>query len=56
MEEVRYSISDFAGQAAKMFGTTPEAVTVALRLAGKESATIDEAKAAVKEFLEKEVR
>ena len=56
MGEVTYSIKDFAGQAKRMFGTTPEAVTAALRLAGKEAATIEEAKKIVKEFLEKEVK
>lgn len=55
MEEVKYSIADFAGQSRKMFDAAPEAVTVALRLGGKDSYTIDEAKAVVKEFLETEV-
>lgn len=55
-EETKYTVADFAKQAKKMFGTTPEMVTVALRTAGKTTATIDEAKATVKEFLEKEVK
>lgn len=56
MEETKYSVTDFAKQAKKMFGTTPEVVTVALRTAGKTSATIKEAQATVKEFLNKEVK
>ena len=56
MDNTKYSVSDFAKQAKNMFGTTPEAVTVALRTAGMETATVEEAKATVKEFLEKEVK
>lgn len=56
MAETKYSVADFAKQAKHLFGTTPEVVTVALRAAGKATATIDEAKETVKEFLEKEVK
>lgn len=56
MAEIKYSVSDFAKQAKNMFGTTPEVVTVALRSAGKTTATIEEAKETVKNFLEKEVK
>lgn len=55
MADTRYSVSDFAQQAKSMFGTTAEMVTVALRAAGKSAATVEEAKAIVKEFLAKEV-
>lgn len=51
-----YKVSELAAQARKVFGTTPEVVTVALRTAGKESATVDEAKATVQAFLNKEVK
>lgn len=56
MDETRYSVSDFAKQAKKLFGTTPEAVTVALRKAGKQTATVEEAQKTVREFLAKEVK
>lgn len=56
MEATTYSVQDFSKQAKKMFGTTPEMVTVALRTAGKETATIEEAKETVKAFMEKEVK
>lgn len=56
MEEVKYSVDDFAGQAAKVFGATPEAVRTALRFAGVKEATIEEAKTIVKNFLESEVK
>ena len=54
--ETRYSVKDFAKNARKVFGVPPEAVTVALRSAGKEQATIPEAYDIVKAFLEKEVK
>ena len=56
MDEARYSISELAGHSAELFETTPEMVTVALRLAGKDTATVDEAKAIVREFAEREVK
>lgn len=56
MEEVKYSADDFAGNAAKVFGTTPEAVRTALKIAGVKEATVEEAKAIVKNFLESEVK
>ena len=43
-------------KARKLFGTTPEVVTVALQTAKLKEATLDEAKATVKAFLEKEVK
>lgn len=52
----KYRVSELAAQARQVFGTTPEVVTVALRVAGKESATLDEAKEAVQAFLEREVK
>lgn len=51
-----YSVSELAAQARQIFGTTPEVVTVALRTAGKEAATVEEAKAAVRAFLDREVQ
>lgn len=56
MEEVKYSVNDFAGQADKLFGTTPEAVRTAFRFSGVKDATIEEAKTIVREFLEREVK
>jgi len=50
-----YKVNELAAKARQIFGTTPEVVTVALNSAGKETATVGEAKAAVKAFLEREV-
>lgn len=51
-----YKVNELAAKARQIFGTTPEVVTVALNSAGKEMATVDEAKATVKAFLEREVK
>lgn len=51
-----YKVNELAAKARQIFGTTPEVVTVALNSAGKETATVDEAKKAVKAFLEREVK
>lgn len=50
-----YKAGELAAKARQIFGTTPEVVTVALNAAGMEMATVDEAKATVKKFLEREV-
>lgn len=51
-----YKAAELAAKARQMFDTTPEVVTVALRLTGKESFTVDEAKQTVQEFLNREVK
>lgn len=51
-----YNAAELAAKARQMFDTTPEVVTVALRLAGKDSFTVDEAKQTVQEFLNREVK
>lgn len=53
-----YSISDLSEMevARNTFGTMPECVEAALKIAGKESYTVQEAKTIVKAFLEKEVK
>ena len=56
MEAVKYRAAELAQKARKLFGTTPEVVTVALQTAKLKEATLDEAKATVKAFLEKEVK
>lgn len=50
-----YSAAELADN-CKIFGTRREVVAVALRLAGKESATLAEAKAIVDKFKKKEVK
>ncbi len=55
MDEAKYEIDELAKKARKIFGTAPEVVTTALITAGFKSATLDEAKKAVKSFLEREV-
>ncbi len=54
--EASYKAAELAAQARQLFGTTPEVVTVALKTAGKESATIKEAQETVTKFLSKEVK
>lgn len=54
--EATYKTAELAAKARQMFGTTPEVVTVALRLAGKESFTVEEAKQTVHDFLNREVK
>lgn len=51
-----YKASELASKAYQVFGTTPEVVAVALKTAGKKTATVDDAKKIVKEFLEREVK
>ncbi len=52
----KYKASELTAQARQIFGTTPEVVTVALRTAGKDAATVDEAKDTVRAFLDREVK
>ena len=56
MAEAMYRAEELAAKARQMFGTTPEIVTVALKTAGKESATIEDAKKTVQEFLNRDLR
>ena len=56
MADATYKATELAAQARQMFGTTPEVVTVALKTDGKDTATIQEAKETVEDFLSKEVR
>ena len=54
--ETSYKAAELAAQARHLFNTTPEVVSVALRVAGRKTATVAEAQAIVGEFLEKEVK
>ncbi len=54
--EATYKAAELAAKAREMFGTTPEVVTVALRLTGKQSFTVEEAKQTVQDFLNREVK
>ena len=54
--EATYKVSELAAKARQMFDTTPEVVSVALQLGGKDSYTVDEAKQIVNDFLNKEVK
>ena len=56
MDGATYKAAELAAQARQLFGTTPEVVTVALKTAGKESATVEEAQETVREFMNREVR
>lgn len=50
-----YKAAELAAQARSLFGTTPEVVSAALRVEDRKTATISEAQAIVKKFLEREV-
>lgn len=54
--EATYQAAELAAQSRTLFGTTPEVVSVALRVEGKKTATVAEAQAIVKEFLDREVK
>lgn len=56
MAEAAYKTAELAAKARQLFGTTPEVVTVALRGAGMESATVEEARQMVQDFLGREVQ
>ncbi len=51
-----YNASELAAQARKIFSTTPEVVTAALRTAGKEAAAVEEAREIIRTFLNREVK
>lgn len=52
--DAKYDAKELA--ASGVLGAKPECVTAALKLAGKEKATISEAKAIVEGFLRKEIK
>ena len=52
----KYSVADLAGAARTRFGATPELVTVALQAEGKTEATVSEAEAIIKKFMERKVQ
>lgn len=54
--DATYKAAELAAQSRSLFDTTPEVVSVALREAGKKTATVTEAKAIVAAFLEREVK
>ena len=51
-----YTAEEFASQAKKLFGTKPDIVTAAFYVAGKDKATVEEAKELVDKFRKKEVK
>jgi hypothetical protein len=54
--ETTYSAADLANAARARFGVPPEIVTAALRLAGKQRATLTEARQIVTAFMERTVK
>ncbi len=56
MAEATYKVAELAAKARQMFGTTPEVVTAALKIADKESATVEDAQKIIQEFLNREVK
>ena len=55
LQESIYTCNELSANAKKVFGTRPECVEAALKAAGKEDYTVDEAKQVVKNFLKREV-
>jgi len=51
-----YKVSELAAQARRLFETTPEAITAAMRAAGREAAGVEEAKKIVRAFWDREVK
>lgn len=54
--DCEYSVVDLISAARSSFGVPPEIVSAAMKIAGKDKATIDEAKQIIKEFKERKVR
>ena len=54
--ESMYTVAELATAAHSVFGVMPECVTAALMCAGKDKATISEAKKIIKNFMDKEVK
>jgi len=54
--ECEYSVAELAGAARKQFDVPPEVVSAALRIAGKDRATLTEARRIVKQFKERQVK
>lgn len=50
----KYTAAELAAN-HKVFGTSREIVVIALKIAGKDSATLDEARAIIEKFLSKEL-
>jgi len=53
--EIKYGAAELANAARARFKVPPEVVQAALKLAGKETATLEETKKIVKEFMERKV-
>lgn len=51
-----YTLKELAAASEKVFGTPSECVVAAMRLEGKTEATVEEAKAIVKKFMERKVK
>lgn len=53
--EPRYTVSELAANAGKLFSTRPECIEAALKLEKKDECTIKQAEEIVKKFLERKV-
>lgn len=51
-----YSVSELSLAARVKFGTSPEVVAAAFKVANKDKSTLDDAQAIVKAFLERKVK
>lgn len=51
-----YTAAELIAAAPEKFGVSPDVATAALRMAGKKTATVEEAKAIIAEFANREVK
>lgn len=56
LTEERYSVQDFCKASMQLFGVTPECVIAAFFVAKKDSATENEAKKIITDFMKKEIK
>lgn len=51
-----YTAAELIAAAPEKFGVSPDVVTAALRMAGKKTATVEEARTIITEFANREVK
>ena len=51
-----YTAAELIATAPEKFGVSPDVATAALRMAGKKTATVEEARAIITEFANREVK
>lgn len=51
-----YTVAELIAAAPEKFGVSPDVATAALRMAGKKTATVEEARTIITEFANREVK